>query len=82
MIILGLPMMFRGNTWWHLGSTESLEDLEAFARKIGLKPEWLQVAGSHPHYDITGNFMRKALETGAVHVGREQYIWDVFRGKA
>ena len=49
----------------HLVATESLDELHAFARTIGLKQNWFQ---NHriPHYDLFGwRILREALEAGA-----------------
>jgi len=50
----------------HLTSTESEEELHAFASKIGLKKEWYQCHPDHPHYDLTtSRAMKRAVYAGA-----------------
>lgn len=46
---------------------DTTEELEAMARQIGHKPQWLQKAGTvHEHYDITSQSRRRlALRYGA-----------------
>jgi hypothetical protein len=46
---------------------DTLEELHAMARKIGLKLGWFQEK-SRPHYDITFGKKQKALENGAVEM--------------
>jgi hypothetical protein len=49
-------ILWRGKRWCHLYA-DSLPELEAFARTIGLKPSWLQHSDGKkglPHYDVTG----------------------------
>jgi len=38
----------------HLASDESLDELHAFAKSVGLKREWFQDHPRHPHYDVWG----------------------------
>ena len=43
---------YRGMLMSHLWSDESLEELHAFALRLGLRPEWFQPK-SIPHYDVS-----------------------------
>ena len=62
----------------HMTSTDSAEELHAFASKIGLKREWYQTPGhgeEHAHYDLTTTRMRrKAIVSGAVEVGPMELV--------
>jgi hypothetical protein len=61
---------WRGKRWCHLYA-DTLPELEAFARRIGLKPEWLQHPDGTdglPHYDVTGQLRDKAEASGATLV--------------
>ena len=54
--------------WSHLYADTS-EELAVFAFKLGLKPEWLQYAGSwKEHYDVTDEKRQLAIKLGAVPV--------------
>lgn len=54
--------------WSHLYADTS-EELAVMASQLGLKPEWLQCAGTwKEHYDVTDQTRKKALELGAVSV--------------
>lgn len=60
-------MPWRGGEWCHM-QADSLDELHAFATKIGLKREWFQ-PGSRPetaHYDVTMSKRAQALRLGAV----------------
>lgn len=53
----------------HLVSDASIEELHAFARKLGLLRIWFQDKPGKPHYDIMRESTRsKALALGAVMV--------------
>lgn len=55
-----------GTRWCHLVA-DTHEELEAFARRIELKPEWIQKAGTrHEHYDLPPEARSRAIELGAV----------------
>lgn len=58
----------------HLTTDGSLEELERFARRLDLKPRWLQVRQRslgdtpHYHYDLTPARRTEALKLGASFV--------------
>jgi len=60
----------------HLTSTNSVDELHDFAKRLGLKPEWFQTPGyglNHAHYDLTTNRMKaKAKRFGAIEVHPKQ----------
>lgn len=63
---LGVPKKWEGGG--HLFGTD-LEELHQFAEDIGLKREWFQTGRSgFPHYDLTKNKRRQALNQDAVSV--------------
>lgn len=68
--------------WSHLFADTS-EELEFFARQLGLKPEWVQYPGTwKEHYDVTDTVRKKAIELGAIPVGYGDDVWrKVFLGK-
>lgn len=51
--------------WCHMLSDVSLEELHAFAARLGLKRSWFQ-AKSSPHYDLRPSKRAMALRLGAV----------------
>lgn len=51
----------------HMVSSGSLDELHAFARKIGLKREWFQDKRI-PHYDLTTRAIQRAIAAGAMPV--------------
>ena len=57
----------------HLVSDSSLEELHEFAQILGLKREWFQPR-SIPHYDLTGEVYRLAIERGAVLVSSREIV--------
>ena len=51
--------------WSHLFA-DTHDELVAFARKLGLRREWIQHEGTHrEHFDVTSMVRRKALDYGA-----------------
>lgn len=62
---------WRRKKWCHLTSdADSLDELHAFASRLGLKKEWFQdpatMRVSHPHYDITESKRVQAVRLGAI----------------
>lgn len=54
--------------WSHLFA-DTTEELLEFAGRLGLRPEWLQHAGTHrEHFDVTDTVRRRALAAGAVAI--------------
>jgi hypothetical protein len=62
----------------HLISDESLEELHAFAKKLGLKKSWFQEKSGrnyHPHYDLTTlNKREDAAKRGATYVSPQTLL--------
>ena len=53
---------------------DTLEELHAFAREMGLKPEWFQQKRLK-HYDLTTKrAVRRALSLGAVMVDSKEIV--------
>ena len=52
---------------------DSLDELHAMARSIGMRRAWFQPDGGRlPHYDLVSTKRKKALELGAIEHTREQ----------
>lgn len=47
---------------------DDLDELHAFAARIGMKRAWFQPHPRHPHYDLTESRRKMAIEKGAVFV--------------
>ena len=57
----------------HLTTDAGLDELHAFAERIGMRREWFQDHPIAPHYDLTVRRRAHALRLGAIEVsGREQ----------
>lgn len=55
--------------WCHL-TADTPEELLEFAKKLGLRPAWIQYPGTwKEHFDVTMTVRRKAVEFGAIEVG-------------
>lgn len=52
---------------------DSLEDLHAMAEAIGMRRAWFQPR-SFPHYDVSLERRRRAIQLGAVEVDRRQLV--------
>ena len=50
--------------WSHL-MAGTLEELHAFGRQLGMRPEWFQDHPRHPHYHLTEGKRHRALQPGA-----------------
>jgi len=64
---------WRGKEWCHLVA-DSLEELHAFAARLGLQRGWFQNKGRYPHYDVTMAVRGRALRLGAIDADRETLI--------
>ena len=55
----------RAARWSHL-LADTHEELEEFARRLGLRPAWIQRPGTvFEHYDVTDEKRRLAIRLGA-----------------
>jgi len=64
---------WRGREWCHLVA-DSLDELHAFAAKLGLRRAWFQERASYPHYDVTVSVRNLALALGALNADRAMLI--------
>ena len=62
----------------HMVSTDSEEELHAFADKLGMRRRWYQSKGmclKQPHYDLTNaNMVKKAIDMGAGEVSPRELV--------
>lgn len=57
----------------HMGSSD-LDALHRMADAIGVKRKWFQDKKHHPHYDISKQMKKKAIELGAIEVSDKELI--------
>ena len=64
--------------WCHMMSDDTtsagLDDLHAFARKVGLPRRYFQDHPAHPHYDLYPSKRELAIRYGAEPVSSEELI--------
>lgn len=72
---------WRGQLWCHL-LADSLEELHAFAKSIGLKREWFQGHTKYPHYDMNANRRVIAVKKGAIEIDKRTTIEKAKKLKA
>lgn len=60
---------------------DTVEELMEFALGMGLRPEWFQPKSS-PHFDLTRDGRRLALELGAIEVSQRELIGIIRRIRA
>jgi len=53
---------------------DTLDELHAFAKQIGLRRSWFQDARAGPHYDLTVAKRNVAVVFGAIEVTDHQFI--------
>lgn len=67
--------------WSHLFADTSSE-LHEFADSLGLRPEWVQHAGTiREHYDLTDSKRAQALAAGAVPVSYPRGVANLLDAK-
>lgn len=62
--------------WCHL-MADTVDELLAFGKTIGLQPAWLQVKPSGVHFDVTEAKRRQAIAAGAVEISVRTKQWSV-----
>ena len=67
------PIRYWHQRCGHLVSDSTLDELHEFARLLGLRREWFQ-RRSIPHYDLTGEYYRLAIERGALLVSSREIV--------
>lgn len=71
MILIDDPVWpAHGRLWAHLVSDESLEELHAFARSVGLPERSFDL----DHYDVPDDMHAKLVTAGAEHVGGRELV--------
>ena len=62
-----------GRGWFHL-TAESLDELHAFAARIGVPTSAFHRGARHPHYDVTAAQRLNALRSGACAVSPREVV--------
>lgn len=73
LIDWGVKFGRAGPEWCHM-TADTLEELHAFAERLGLKKAWFQDHKRHPHYDLTRNKRAMAVRFGAKEETTDEYI--------
>lgn len=54
---------------------DTLGELHVFAARLGMKRSWFQQKnGNLPHYDLTVNKRKRAVQLGAVEIGQRKFV--------
>lgn len=53
---------------------DSVEELHAFAERLGLRRSWFQSKSDLPHYDLTTGMRFKAIRLGAIEIDRNKLV--------
>ncbi|TWT22534.1 DUF4031 domain-containing protein [Luteimonas marina] len=61
--------LWRGQRWAHL-MADTLEELHAFAARLGLPRRAFQDKTSGAHYDVTADLRERAIALGAMPISR------------
>lgn len=65
----------RDRVWCHLMTDGPSSELRAFAEQLGLRPEWIQRAGTpREHFDLPPEGRQRAIELGAIPVTAKEMI--------
>jgi len=62
----------------HLLSDESLNELHAFAQRVGLKRVWFQ-AKRIPHYDVFGKMVKLVLAEHPQMISTRKELYEVIK---
>jgi hypothetical protein len=63
--------LWRGQRWAHL-MADTLDELHAFAERLGLRRDRFQDKTSGAHYDVPAPLREEALRLGAVAISRHR----------
>ncbi len=68
---------------WKLGASchmmaDSLDELNSFAKSIGLKPEWIDKKGQVLHYDLTASKRKIAIQKGAIDIQDRKQLSEIY----
>jgi Protein of unknown function (DUF4031) len=72
MILVDSIRRYPSGYWCHMVTDSSLEELHAFASRLGLLRERFQEHARLPHYDLRPEMRERALALGAEAVGSKE----------
>ena len=74
MVYVDALFCARGREWCHM-SADTLDELHAFARQIGVPRCWYHgLRKGHPHYDLSPERREKAVAAGAKEVSAVEFV--------
>ena len=53
---------------------DTLDELHAFAKRLGLRREWFQNRKNLPHYDLNSSRRKVAVSLGAIETTRKHLV--------
>ena len=63
--------------WCHM-TADTTEELVTFAKRIGLRPSWIQKEGTpYEHFDVTMPKRRAAVKAGAIEITWREGVYQV-----
>ncbi|MGP5100298.1 DUF4031 domain-containing protein [Psychrobacter celer] len=68
-----MQIEFKGYKWCHM-LADSLQELHEFAALIEINTRLFHRDASYPHYDVTVQMRKKAIEYGAIPASRKKII--------
>lgn len=73
-------IMYRSKPRFHLAA-DSLAELHAFCREVGINKCWFHPAKGHPHYDITAEQREASIKHGAIAMSSEDLLCRTETGR-
>ena len=72
-----IPCLPNKNWRWRQSThliADTLDELHAFAERLGFRRSWFQDGGTCPHYDLTVSKHKQAVALGAINLDREGFV--------
>lgn len=73
-------IMFRSKPRFHLAA-DSVQELHAFCREVGIHRCWFHNAKGHPHYDITAEQRLASIRHGAIAMTSQELSFRTESGR-
>ncbi len=75
------PWRGRQVLWCHL-IADTVEELHAFAAKVGCKRSWFEEDAKEPHYNLQRRLRARAVALGARECSRPEFVAALRRARA